>query len=197
MKKSKKEQRKEYTKQWRLKNKERTKEVSKEYYSKNKEERLKYFKKYYSKNKEYKKAQMREYYLKNIEKKKEYKLKNREHFKEYKREYENRRYKTDINFRVSKICRTRILQALKGLNKSASTMKLIGCTIDELRNHIESKFEPWMTWENQGRGGWDIEHIKACAKFNLVDPEQQCACFNWSNLQPMEHIANIKKGVRE
>ena len=195
MKKSKKEQRKEYTKQWRLKNKERTKEVSKEYYSKNKEERLKYFKKYYSKNKEYKKAQMREYYLKNIEKKKEYKLKNREHFKEYKREYENRRYKTDINFRVSKICRTRILQALKGLSKSASTMKLIGCTIDELRNHIESKFEPWMTWENQGRGGWDIEHIKACAKFNLVDPEQQCVCFNWSNLQPMEHIANIKKGI--
>ena len=195
MKKSKKEQRKEYTKQWRLKNKERTKEVSKEYYSKNKEERLKYFKKYYSKNKEYKKAQMREYYLKNIEKKKEYKLKNREHFKEYKREYENKRYKTDINFRVSKICRTRILQALKGLSKSASTMKLIGCTIDELRNHIESKFEPWMTWENQGRGGWDIEHIKACAKFNLVDPEQQRICFNWSNLQPMEHIANIKKGV--
>ena len=193
---SKKEQRKEYTKQWRLKNKERTKEVSKEYYSKNKEERLKYFKKYYSKNKEYKKAQMREYYLKNIEKKKEYKLKNREHFKEYKREYENKRYKTDINFRISKICRTRILQALKGLSKSASTMKLIGCTIDELRNHIESKFEPWMTWGNQGRGGWDIEHIKACANFNLVDPEQQCACFNWRNLQPMEHIANIKKGAR-
>ena len=76
-------------------------------------------------------------------------------------------------------------------------MELIGCTPDELRRHMESLFEPWMTWENQGRGGWDIEHIKACFHFNLADPEQQCACFNWSNLQPMEHIANIRKGVRE
>ena len=75
-------------------------------------------------------------------------------------------------------------------------MKLIGCTVDELRRHIESQFEPWMTWENQGREGWDVDHIIPCAKFDLTDPEQQRECFNWSNLQPLEHIANIKKGVR-
>ena len=73
-------------------------------------------------------------------------------------------------------------------------MKLIGCTPDELRQHLESKFEPWMNWENQGLGGWDMDHIKACFHFNLEDPKQQRACFNWSNLQPMEHIANLKKG---
>ena len=194
MKKSKKEYMKEYylknkeqiqkqQKEYQLKNKEHIKEVSKEYYSKNKEEISKQFKKYYSENIEKRKEYFKEYNSK---------LENRER----RRNHVNNRYQTDINYRISKICRTRILQALKGLSKSASTMKLIGCTIDELRNHIESKFEPWMTWGNQGRGGWDIEHIKACANFNLVDPEQQCACFNWSNLQPMEHIENIKKGAR-
>ena len=177
-----KEQIQKQQKEYRLKTKEHIKEVSKEYYSKNKEERSKQFKKYYSENIEKRKEYFKEYNSK---------LENQER----RRNHVNNRYRTDINFRISKICRARILQALKGLNKSASTMKLIGCTIDELRNHIESKFEPWMTWENQGSGGWDIDHIKACFHFNLADPEQQRACFNWSNLQPMEHIANIRKGV--
>ena len=82
------------------------------------------------------------------------------------------------------------------MDKAASTIKLIGCTIEELRKHIESLFEPWMTWENQGLGGWDLDHIKACVKFDFTDPEQQRACFNWSNLQPLEHIENMKKGAR-
>ena len=171
------------------------KEYHKEYNLKNKEQILKQAKEYYLKNREQKREYNKEYYLKNIEHFKEYnsKLENRER----RRNRQNNRYNTDINYRLLTICRARLQAALKGESKSASTMKLIGCTSDELRSHIESKFEPWMTWENQGRGGWDIEHIKACAKFNLVDPEQQRICFNWSNLQPMEHIANIKKGVRE
>ena len=123
--------------------------------------------------------------------KKEWDLKN----PGYRQKWQKNKVRTDPNFRLRKNLRKRLWAFLKGVSKSASTMKLIGCTIDELRRHIESLFEPWMTWENQGRGGWDIEHIKACANFNLVDPEQQCACFNWSNLQPMEHIANIKKGT--
>ena len=135
---------------------------------------------------------------------KEYYLKNKEHFKEYNSKLENRerrrnrvnnRYNTDINYRLLTICRARTLRALKGFDKSASTIKLLGCTSDELRQHIESLFKSGMTWENQGKGGWDIDHIIACATFNLADPEQQRACFNWSNLQPMEHIENIKKGA--
>jgi len=165
------EQRKEYEKEYRLKNKERIRGVKKEYYLKN----IEYFKEYRLKTKEYQK---------------EWSLKNRE----YLRGYERNKYRTNINFKLRRICRTRIRHALKGISKSASTMELIGCTPNELRRHIESLFEPWMTWENQGLGGWDIEHKKAMSNFNLIDPEQQRACCNWSNLQPMEHIANIKKG---
>jgi len=188
---------KEYSKEWYLRNKERHNERSKEDFLKNREKRIRQMKEHHLKNKEHHNKQMKEHYLKTKERYQERSKKNnsKPETKELTRNRQNNRYQTDINFRLSQLCRNRVRRALKGLNKSDSTMKLIGCTIDELRNHIESKFEPWMTWENQGSGGWDIDHIKACFHFNLADPEQQRICFNWSNLQPMEHIANIKKGV--
>ena len=172
-----KEQRKEYY----LKNREKIKE----YRLKNKERIEEQRKEYTLKNKEYTSELRRGYYLKN----RKQNIKNQIKYHKYK-------YQTDINFRLLNICRSRTLKALKGFDKSASTIKLLGCTSDELRQHIESLFKSGMTWENQGKGGWDIDHIIACATFNLADPEQQRACFNWSNLQPMEHIENIKKGAR-
>jgi hypothetical protein len=168
------------------------KDQRKEDYLENREQKIKYQKMYRLKNLEHIKEYNEEYYLKNMEKIKEYRSKPET--KKLMRKYENHRYKTDANFKLKKVCRNRVNRALKGLTKSASTMELIGCTIEELRRHIESLFEPWMTWENHGL--WDIDHIEACAKFDMLDPEQQRACFNWSNLQPMEHIANIKKGAR-
>ena len=196
-----------------MKMEEQRKKYDKEYYLKNKEKRIGQVLKNHSKNREKRLKQMKELHLKNIEKdskkNKEYRLKNIEAIKKQQKEYKAKpeikeqtnkrwkiRYSTDINFRIRYLCSSRVLQALKGKNKSTSTMKLIGCTPDELRQHLESKFEPWMNWENQGLGGWDMDHIKACFHFNLEDPKQQRACFNWSNLQPMEHIANIKKGSK-
>ena len=166
-----------------------------------KRDRKEYYKEYNLKNKEHRKKWHQEYYLKNIEHIKEYRLKNKERIKEWflknkqhTRDYERNKYKTDINYKLRMLCRSRIRAALKGNFKSASTMELIGCTIEELRRHIESKFEPWMTWENHGL--WDIEHIKAMSTFDLRCPVQQRACCHWSNLQPLEHIENMKKGAR-
>ena len=191
-----KSNRKEYDKEWYLKNKERHNERSKENFLKNREKRIRQMKEHYLKNKEQHNKNMREHYL---QKKEQYqerqkKYNSRPKTKELKRKRWKSRYKTDINFRLRNICRARISQALKFNYKSASTIKLIGCTIDELRQHIESKFKSWMTWENHGL--WDIDHIQACAKFNLTYPEQQRECFHWSNLQPLDHIENMKKGAR-
>jgi len=198
---------KERKKEYYLKNKEHILEQKKEYYLKNKEQIEEYrkeyrsrpeikehYKKYLLKNREHILEQKRKLYYKTREQRKEYR--SRPEIKEGRRNRLNNKYKTDINFRILTVCRTRTLRALKGFTKSASTMELIGCTPDKLRRHIESKFEPWMTWENQGLGGWDIDHIKACANFDLTDPEEQHACFHWSNLQPLEHIENIRKGAK-
>jgi len=166
-----------------------------------KRDKIKYSKEYRLKNKERINAYMVEYHLKNKEHRKKYhkewSLKNKDHLHKYKLAWQKNRIRTNENFRLKKNLRKRCWEALKGRSKSASTMKLIGCTIEELWVHLESKFESWMTRENYGSvGGWDIDHIQACAKFDLTDSAQQHECMNWSNLQPMGHIENMKKGAR-
>ena len=61
---------------------------------------------------------------------------------------------------------------------------LIGCSKPDLVAHIEAQFQPGMSWENYGRGGWEMDHRTPCSSFDLTDPEQQRACFHFTNLRP-------------
>lgn len=103
---------------------------------------------------------------------------------------ENRNY--SISVRVS----SRIRGALKskGVSKNNHTQELIGCSISELKAHIESKFKPGMSWDNHTVKGWHIDHIIPCAAFDLTDIEQQKKCFNYTNLQPLWWYENLSKG---
>jgi hypothetical protein len=83
---------------------------------------------------------------------------------------------------------------LKHGHKSANTVALLGCTIPELRARLESLFAPGMSWDNYGPLTWHIDHIKPCAKFDLTQPDQQRACFHYTNLQPLWAEDNILKG---
>jgi len=123
---------------------------------------------------------------------------NREKVRETKRKYAAYRRATDPNFRLRTNLRNSLCKALQGRSKSASTMKIIGCTVEELFEHFEScsTWEPWMTRENYGKGGWDVDHIIAIAKWDDNCPLQFIACWDKSNLQPLEHMANIKKGAK-
>ena len=56
------------------------------------------------------------------------------------------------------------------------------------------QFTKGMTWDNYGLGGWQIDHIKPCASFDLSNPNQQSECFDWTNLQPMWKKENQSKG---
>jgi hypothetical protein len=89
--------------------------------------------------------------------------------------------------------RTRIPKALKRNQKAGSTLILLGCSISELRVHLEKQFRRGMTWKNYGPV-WHIDHIRPCASFDLTVPEQQRECFNFSNLQPLFAVENIRKG---
>lgn len=64
----------------------------------------------------------------------------------------------------------------------------------EFKTHLAALFRPGMTWENYGI--WHVDHIKACAKFDLSLPAQQKICFHYSNLQPLWALDNIRKGAR-
>lgn len=96
--------------------------------------------------------------------------------------------------RIEMALRGRIRKALRGVNKSARTAELIGCSIQWLQCHLINLWKPGMTWENYGE--WHVDHRRPCASFDLRDPEQQRACFHWSNLQPLWAKENLFKGAK-
>jgi hypothetical protein len=157
-----------------------------------------YFIEYRRKNAEKYRAACRKWYSKNKKsntiKCQQWRKKNKKRYSEYINRYQARR-RENPSFRLLIGCRGRIWKALKGINKSAQTQELLGCSIPELRTHLENQFKPGMTWENYGPV-WHVDHRRPCASFNLTDREQQKACFHYSNLQPLFAKENIQKGAR-
>lgn len=126
------------------------------------------------------------------ERERERRRKNPEVVRQKKRDAKRKRYHEDLPFKVLGLLRTRIYDALKGATKNARTKELIGCPSVWLEVHLESQFKPGMNWENYGPV-WHIDHIKPCAAFDLRYPEQQKACFHWTNLQPLFALENLQK----
>lgn len=106
-----------------------------------------------------------------------------EHGRAKRRNYRNEKYKTDINYKIESSLRNRVRSAVTKGYKSSHSIDLLGCSLDELKVHLEQQFEPGMTWENYGE--WHIDHIIPCARFDLRNPIHQKICFNYRNLQPL------------
>jgi len=87
--------------------------------------------------------------------------------------------------------RRRLRRLVRG-GRRDHMVDLIGCTADELKHHIEKQFEEGMSWEDRRR--WHLDHIVPCSAFDLSDPEQQRACFHYTNLQPRWAVDNLRKG---
>jgi hypothetical protein len=122
----------------------------------------------------------------------EWRQKNKETFMLWRREYEKARRKSP-NVRIIKNLRVRIRQALINFKKTKTTEDLLGCTITQLRQHLESKFQPNMSWDNYGQFGWHIDHIIPLSKFDLSDPTQLAKACHYTNLQPLWWQDNLKK----
>jgi len=180
-------------KEYYLKNKEHASKRQKIYYKNNKEERVKYSKEFYKNNKNYfqkynveKKEQQQIYYqernINNKEYYQQYKEENKERIKKYSKE----RYKTDIKYKLTIILRSHLYRLVTktNKNKSNSAKNLLGCNLDEFKQHLEKQFKPEMTWNNYGKV-WEIDHIIPCFSFNLEDKEQQKQCFHYTNMRPL------------
>ena len=113
-----------------------------------------------------------------------------------------KRRQTDINYKIRTNLRTRMYNTIIQGKKSTSTIELIGCSIDKLKQHLEIRFLPGMTWKNYGKMNkqhtkvWHIDHIVPCTVFDLKNLNEQKKCFHYTNLQPLWAIDNIKKGNR-
>jgi hypothetical protein len=159
---------------------------------------------YGSKNRDIINSKTRERYHKNVdesrksnrEKRKRLRKLNPEKYRNYSNKWRNNNYervKKDLEWKMKKILRTRFLTAIKKQFKKSSVLKLLGCSIDECRIYIESKFQEGMNWENHGIFGWHIDHIIPCATFDLTKLEEQQKCFHYTNLQPLWWEDNLKK----
>ncbi len=98
--------------------------------------------------------------------------------------------------KIANICRIRVWHASKKHRscKRGKTFDLIGCDAETLRKHLESQFDEEMTWENQGRYGWHIDHFLPVSLFDVTDPVEQKECFHYTNLQPMWATDHLRKG---
>ncbi len=86
---------------------------------------------------------------------------------------------------VKKRLRRRFEKVMKGKRSEAEVIGFIGIDLPGLCRHLESLFQPGMTWQNRGNEGWHIDHIRPCYTFDLTDPEQVKQCWHYTNLQPL------------
>ena len=161
---------------------------------------------YHNANKQKESNRCKEYYQQNLEKRRqyhaEYREKHRKELLEKSIRYVKNRLEVDINYRLAHNLRIRSRAAVKGNFKSGSAVKDLGCSVDELKAYLESKFYvnpktgEVMTWENWNFRGWHIDHIKPLADFDLTSREQYLEAAHYTNLQPLWAEQNLKKGKK-
>ena len=177
-------------KEWNENNKEIISEMKKEYYNQNKKHITQRSKEYYENNKEKLLEKQKDWYENNKERK-SLMVKNwRERNPNFKRDYENNRYKNDTIFRLKSLISSSLRRSFNSdFEKNKRTEIILGMSFSDFKLYLESKFEPWMTWDNQGlyngefSHGWDIDHR---IPLSTAETEDDIIRLNhYTNLQPL------------
>jgi hypothetical protein len=190
---TKKEATKESQRKWREKNPdymkeygqtESSKEYHREYYNEHKSEYIER-KQTWRKNNPQREAESRRLYV----------AKNKEVINEYHRKWKETKRENDISYRVQSNISRRIRYELNTLlkgKKAKRTVELLGCSIEELKQYIESKFTDKMSWDNYG-SVWEIDHIIPCVSWDLTKEFDNKCCWNYRNMQPLIREENRSK----
>ncbi len=101
----------------------------------------------------------------------------------------------DPQYKLTGLLRSRLKRAVAGNFKSGSAVDDLGCSVNFLKTHLESKFHPEMTWENHGKGRdkWNIDHIIPLSAFDLTNRQHVVLACNYLNLQPLWEEDNLLK----
>jgi hypothetical protein len=144
----------------------------------------------------------RKYYKENVtditEKKVVYRKNNWDYILNRQKIYIKNRNEKDPIFKLSGNLRRRLSSYIKykGFSRkiSESTQKMIGCSPQELRDYLESKFIDGMSWDNYGYDGWHLDHIIPLCTANTK--EEVIKLNHYTNLQPLWAVDNMRKGGR-
>jgi len=72
--------------------------------------------------------------------------------------------------------------------------ELLGCSKEDFKLYLSSKFTDGMSWDNYGRTGWHIDHITPLSSFDLTNEDELAAACHYTNMQPLWARDNIIKG---
>jgi hypothetical protein len=155
----------------------------------------KYREKYREKCREY----SRNHYDELYEKTKQYRKDNIDKCREWARRSSKKRWqknKHNPKYRLDGCIATAIGRCLRGEKNYRKWQQLVGYSINELCNHLQSLFLPGMTWENYGE--WHVDHIKPKSWFTYqhAEDKQFLECWSLKNLQPLWSKDNESKGNR-
>jgi hypothetical protein len=117
------------------------------------------------------------------------------------RDRHKKRYRKDPVFNLNQKLRAGLHGVLKsiagrGAMKEASEsyfFGILGGSMGEFKDHMESLFKEGMTWENYG-DRWEVDHRIPCSRAKTV--QEAAELFHKSNLQPLWREDNAKKGNR-
>lgn len=141
------------------------------------------------------------------------KLQIKKYQKNYKREWIKRKKKIDPGFKIRCTISRMINRQLKvnnGSKQGESCLKYLLYTADQLKQHLESQFEPWMNWNNwsnynsktwkdedQSTWTWQIDHIipQSDLPYTSMEDENFQKCWALSNLRPYSAKQNIIDGT--
>lgn len=117
-----------------------------------------------------------------------------EKYRKYQREYERKRRASDQLYAESGRMMARGRDAFRcaGAKKVKRTEEMLGCTWGHFVEHIESQFQPGMTWEN--RSEWHIDHTTPLSHAETAKDLEQLA--HYTNCKPMWASDNMSKGNR-
>jgi len=175
-----KENKKKYSKKYRSNNLHKLKIYNKEYRKKNKEKVKTWKSNIYKLNAERQREGVKKHYMKNKEK-----------IMKKQKEYYILKKKTNPLFRLKCNIRNLILQTFKtiGRRKNTKTESILGCSFEEFKAHIESQFQPGMSWDN--RKLWHIDHIMPVSMAKTYD--EVIRLNHYRNLRPLWAHENIAK----
>jgi hypothetical protein len=182
----------EYNADWRRKNPDKKKQTDKNYRENNKEE--------INSQRRIENLTLEEI-LEIRAASKTYRDKNNVELNARRRKRKKERFATDPSYKIREVFGTHFRGSLKlkNIEKKSSCFDILDYTFDELKFHLESQFESWMSWENHGKYSaknwndndsatwtWQIDHIipKANFIFSNDDTIEIKKCWALSNLRP-------------
>lgn len=110
-----------------------------------------------------------------------YRLQNEDHYRAHYRKYnKSKKFKeirkayrqkkaNDPNFKLANNIRTSVCKLLRSKNNIKS--KVLMMTRDQLRKHVENKFDKYLNWDNYGKL-WTLKYVTTLESFDLRNEEE-------------------------